>query len=90
MRSLADTSAYLCMSQNVNMVFLHAVTSWMHELKGPKHAMVTRDLQLGVLLFEGGFMVGQNPLLRHGSPTAISLLYPRLVYSLQHDSLHHY
>ncbi len=47
--------------------------------------MVTRYLQLGVLLFEGGFVVGQNSLLRHGSPTAISLLYSRLVYSLQHD-----
>jgi len=30
-------------------------------------------------------VVGQNPLLRHGPPTAISLLYARLVHSLQHD-----
>ena len=47
--------------------------------------LVRSYLQLGVLLFEGGFVVRENPLLRHGSPTAIGLLYSRLVYSLQHD-----
>ena len=47
--------------------------------------MVTRYLQLGVLLFEGGFVIREHPLLRHGSPTAVGLLYSRLVYSLQHD-----
>lgn len=47
--------------------------------------MVTTYLQFSVLLFEGGFVVGQDPLLRHGSPAAIGLLYSRLVYSLHHD-----
>ena len=45
-------------------------------------------LQLSVFLFEGGLVVGQDPLLRHSSPTAIGLLYSRLMYSLQRDEKH--